>query len=109
MAVSPITAYKKKLLNRMNGTASVVKLGNLLANNVIYAALTTTVGGDANEVYTISGLAVGDIPIVTVNTAGGTPRTVTTAKVTATDQLTVVMSGDPSTDHVLNIIVLRAV
>lgn len=108
MALYPITALKKKLLNNMNGTSKMTKLGNLLANNVIYAALTTTSAGSATLALTITGLAVGDIPLVTVNTNGATPRTIVTAKVTA-NTLTVVFSGDPSTDHVLNIIVLRAV
>lgn len=76
---------------------------------VVYAGLKTTAGGSATEAITISNVLVGDIPVVVVNTVGGTPRTVTTAKVTASGTLTVVFSGDPSTDHVLNVVILRAV
>lgn len=106
--MAAITAFKKKLLNRMNGCAQKVKLGDLLANNVIASGVHTSAGGDATESITVTGAASGDIAIVTLKTAGATPRTITTA-VATTDAITVTMSGDPSTDHVLQYIVVRAV
>lgn len=108
MAFRTITTAKKNALNKMNMSACSNGLGDLLANNICYAALYTTVGGSATEAITITGLAVGDIPNVTVNTNGATPRTITTAKVTS-NTLTVVFSGDPAADHVINIVVHRVV
>lgn len=104
-----LTSEKKARLNRMNSVSKKAGLGDLLAYAPIYAGLKTTAGGSATEVFTISGIAVGDICSVDVNTNGATPRTVVTSKVTATNTLTVVFSGDPSTDHVVNVIICRAV
>jgi len=109
MALVALTAGKKAFINKMNRIAKSQGLGDLFSNMCIYSALTTTTAGSATLALTISGIAVGDIPIVTINTVGATPRTITTAKVTATDTLTVVFSGDPSTDHVLNIAIHRVV
>lgn len=78
------------------------------SHGVIAAGEHTTAGGDANETISISGLLATDIVIVTLHTAGATPRTITTAQAAA-DQINVVMSGDPSTDHVLSYMALRPV
>jgi hypothetical protein len=67
----------------------------------------TTVGGDANETITVTGALATDIVLVNLHTVGATPRTILTASASA-DQIDVVMSGDPSTDHVLSYVVLRA-
>lgn len=74
---------------------------------VIAAGEFTTAGGDANEAIAVSGALASDISIVTLNTPGSTPRTVSSSNMAA-GQINVVMSGDPSTDHVLNYIVLRS-
>lgn len=68
----------------------------------------TTAGGDATESIPVTGVVAGDIAIVTVKTAGATPRSIVAAAAT-TGAITVTLSGDPSTDHVLQYIVLRAV
>lgn len=78
-----------------------------LPNSIVAAGAFTTAGGDANEAIVISGCLSTDVAIVTLKTAGGTPRTITTAAA-ASGQINVVMSGDPSTDHVLNYILVRA-
>ena len=70
------------------------------------AGLFTTVGGDATESISVPGAVATDVPIVTVNTDGGTPRTVTKA-ICTTNAITVTLSGDPSTVHVLNYVVIR--
>ena len=75
-------------------------------NNVIASGLFTTLGGDATETITATGAVATDVAIVTVNTKGNTPRTVTTA-ICTTSAITVTLSGDPSTDHVLNYVVIR--
>lgn len=59
-----------------------------------------TVGGDATEVISVSGATAADIAIVTLQTAGAVPVTVVRAAASA-DSITVTLSGDPSTDHVL--------
>lgn len=60
----------------------------------------TTAGGDATEVISVPGATSADIAVVTLQTAGAVPRTVVRAAAGA-NNITVTMSGDPSTDHVL--------
>lgn len=74
---------------------------------VKYAGKHTTLGGDATEVITVTGLLTTDVVHVTVQTAGGTPRSIVASVLTA-NTITVTMSGDPSTDHILAYSVLRA-
>lgn len=74
---------------------------------VIAAGEFTTAGGDANEAIAVSGALASDISIVTMNTPGASPVTVTSSNMAA-NQINVVLSGDPSTDHVLNYLVLRS-
>lgn len=74
---------------------------------VKFAGKHTTLGGDATEVITVTGLLTTDVVHVTLQTKGATPRTIVAAVLTA-DTITVEMSGDPSTDHILAYSVLRA-
>lgn len=74
---------------------------------VVAAGEFTTLGGDATESITVTGALSTDIAIVVLKTVGGVARTITTATA-ATGAITVVMSGDPSTDHVLAYTLLRA-
>lgn len=67
----------------------------------------TTAGGDAAETITATGATATDIAIVTVKTAGATPRSIVAAAA-GTDSIAVTMSGDPSTDHVLSWAIVRA-
>ena len=73
---------------------------------ILKAQLFTTQGSDAIEVITISGVAATDVAIVTLAVKGSTPRTILTAACT-TNTVTVTLSGDPSTDHVLAVLVVR--
>lgn len=60
----------------------------------------TTVAGSATQTISVPGATSADIALVTLQTQGASLRTV--VKATAgTDSITVTMSGDPSTDHVL--------
>lgn len=74
---------------------------------VVAAGEHTTEGGDANESIAVAGALATDLVTVTLHTVGSTPRTILTAQ-SAEDAVNVVMSGDPSTDHVLTYVVLRA-
>lgn len=74
----------------------------------IMAGTFTTVGGDATESIPAVGALASDLAFTQLHTAGGTPRTILTAAAT-TDAITVVFSGDPSTDHVVTWSLLRAV
>lgn len=74
---------------------------------VVAAGEFTTAGGDANETITVAGALATDLVHVTLHTKGASPVTILTASVSA-GQIDVVMSGDPSTDHVLTYSVLRA-
>jgi len=74
----------------------------------VYSGTFTTAGGDASESISVSGVTSTDVVAVTVKTAGGTPRSIVAAAA-GTNAIAVTMSGDPSTDHVLQYIVFRAV
>ncbi len=71
---------------------------------VKYAGTFTTVGGDATESITVSGVLGTDI--VSVQTASGNTNVL--RAVAATDAITVTLSADPGNDDVLNYIVYRA-
>lgn len=77
-------------------------------HQVIAAGEFTTAGGDADEAITVAGMLATDLVFVNVQTAGATPRTIVDAAAAA-GQINVDMSGDPSTDHVLSYMVLRAI
>lgn len=127
-----ITAEEKYLLNtKMGSVAAKVQLGTLIetaetispadasvvladlsagiapSHVVKYGGKFTTLGGDATETITVSGLASTDIVHVTVQTAGGTPRSIVAA-IPTTNTITVTLSGDPSTDHILGYVCWRA-
>jgi hypothetical protein len=74
---------------------------------VKYAAQYTTVAG-ATQTITVPGVQATDLVFAQVKTPGGTPRTIVSAAATL-NTVTIVMSGDPTTDHVLYYQVLRAV
>lgn len=75
---------------------------------ILYSGLFTTVGGDATESIPVTGVVAGDVVAVTVQVAGATPRNIV-ASIAATDAITVTLSGDPSTDHILQYIVTRSI
>jgi hypothetical protein len=75
---------------------------------VVGAGIFTTEGGDANESIPLSGALGTDTALVWVQKAGASPATVDTIT-PGTDAIAVVMSGNPSTDHKLCYLVLRAV
>lgn len=77
------------------------------AYEVIAAGTMSTLSGSATQVIAISGALSTDIAFVVLKTVGATPRTVLTTAAVA-GQINVVMSGDPSTDHVLSYQLLRA-
>jgi hypothetical protein len=115
-----ISAENKFLLDRMNSTAQKTQLGTLLdtmsaatdavtgSHRVLAAGKHTSVGGDAVEAITVTGVAATDVVLVTLQTEGVTPRSIVKA-VPSTNTITVTMSGDPSTDHIIAYQVLRAV
>lgn len=66
----------------------------------------TTAGGDANETIPVTGCLETDYALVSIKTNGATPRTLVSYDTDA-GSIGVVMSGDPSTDHVLSWMVFR--
>lgn len=74
----------------------------------ILAGKHTTAGGDANEAITATGAVATDIALVTMQTQGTGSRTILSA-VPATDAINVVLSGDPSTNHIIAWAIFRAV
>jgi hypothetical protein len=110
--MASVKAYLDAGISTAQIAAGAVTLAKLAAgvtpSHVIkYAGSFTTLGGDASETITVTGAAATDIVVVTVKTAGATPRSVVAAAA-ALNSIAVTMSGDPSTDHVLYYHVLRA-
>lgn len=82
--------------------APVPQAGFIALKSAIY----TTAGGSATEVIAAPGVLATDVVLVTLRTPGATPVTVVRA-VTATDQISVVFSANPSTDTIINYVVIR--
>lgn len=98
MATDPSTAHNFDWMALRNGAAP--------AYQVFAAGNFTTAGGDAAESIPVTGVLAGDLCLVQVKSKGATP-VVVSAAITAAGAITVTMSADPATDHVLNYIVLR--
>lgn len=90
-----------------NVTLAKLAAGITPSHIVKFAGTFTTAGGDASESIPVVGALGTDTCVVTVKTAGGTPRSIVAAAA-GTDAIAVTMSGDPSTDHVLQYQVFRA-
>lgn len=108
--MAAVSTSNKNVLNKMNRRAAKVGLGTVLngmSAKIIAHGDFTTVGGDANEAITATGATSSDFVLVSLKTKGATPRTILTAA-PGTDVVNVVLSGDPSTDHVITWAVLRA-
>ena len=116
-----ISDKKKNILDNMNKRAGEAQLGTVIqtAQNdidtvealvggikVVNVQLKTTAGGAASEDIAITGVVATDVVSVVLNTEGSTPVTIVRAAA-GVDKVTVEFSADPSTDHVVNIIVLR--
>ncbi len=86
----------------LNANVTLAKLSATAAytSRVIASGTFTTAGGDANESITATGALATDLAFVQLKAKGVTPRTILTAAAN-TDAIDVVMSGDPSTDHVI--------
>jgi hypothetical protein len=91
------------------GSVSLAKLASgILPSHVIkFASQYHTLGGSATEVVTVTGVLATDIVQCTIQKVGATPRTLTTCAPT-TNTITIVFSGDPSTDHIVAYEVARA-
>lgn len=82
--------------------------GSVMSYMIVTAGTFTTAGGDATETITDSLIEAGDLAFVQLETEGSTPVTVDAAAVSA-GTITVTMSADPSTDHVLAYQVIRLI
>lgn len=118
-----ISALSKRLLNRFRKQGQISSLGDLIescqdgsgwdtallpSHVVKYAAKHTTLGGAAAEAITVSGVLATDIVLVTLEVEGSSPVSIVKAAPTA-DTITVTFSADPSSDHIVSYVVLRAV
>lgn len=72
-----------------------------------FAGKHTTTGGSPTEAFTVTGVLSTDIVMAVLQAKGATPRTILTVAPT-TDTITLVFSGDPSTDHIVAYEVIRA-
>lgn len=75
---------------------------------VVTAGQHTTAGGDANESATETGVLATDIVVASIEDNGTNSVTLLEASAGA-GSVDFVLSGDPSTDAVINYLVLRAV
>lgn len=98
--------YPTKFNQRESALAKTISNG-LGAFTIVAAGEATTAGGAAAEDISLSGVLASDLCICTLQAKGATPRTILTAATDA-DKITVTWSGDPSTDHVVTYLVLRA-
>lgn len=92
-----------------NGSISLAKLapGITPADICVYAGTHATSAGSPNQSLSVPGVLSTDIVSVLVKTQGATPRVVNAATAAA-NAVNIIMSGDPSTDHVLQYLVFRA-
>lgn len=81
--------------------------GISFSHRVVAAGTFTTAGGDDNESITATGVVGTDLILCQLKTKGGTPRTILTCAAN-TGTIDAVFSGDPSTDHVVYWVALRA-
>jgi hypothetical protein len=93
----------------LNANITKAKLETALqpSHVVKYAGTFNTLGGDVTESISVPGALGTDIVMVSVKTAGASPASIVAAT-GASNAITVTMSVDPSTDHVLQYLVLRA-
>lgn len=90
-----------------NVTLAKLATGIAPSHIVKFAGKHTTTGGSATEAFTVAGVAATDIVIATIQREGGTPQTLLSSAPT-TNTITLIFSGDPSTDHIVSYQVLRA-
>lgn len=106
-----ILASVKVYVDAAAGAGNILKAqlstGITYSHRVIAAGTSATPGGSATVSIAVAGALSTDLAFVVLHTAGATPRTILTSAAT-TNAITVVMSGDPSTDHVLTYELLRA-
>lgn len=95
-----------KILNS-NVTLAKLAAGITPSHIVVFAGKFTTAGGDANEQASVAGVVASDIVVASLQDKGASPVTLLTSK-PGTDVIDFIMSGNPSTDHVISYQVLRA-
>jgi len=75
--------------------------------DVVAAGKFTTVGGDADETATVTGVVATDIVVASIQTEGASPVTLLASAPGAGD-IDFTMSADPSNDHIISYVVYRA-
>ena len=107
--VAAIGASKVLTAMILDANVTLAKLASgITPSHVVkFAGKFTTAGGDATESIPVVGAVAGDIAIVNVQTLGTGSRSIIAA-IPTTDAITVTLSGDPTTDHILSYMVLRA-
>ena len=109
-----ISNNSKEILNRMNKRAAKVGLGTVIqavenkvnGKTIVHCALHTTAGGAAAEAISISGVLSSDQVFVNVQDDGTNNVTILKA-VPSADTVTVTFSGDPSSDAIVSVLVIR--
>lgn len=93
-----------------DGAITLAKLasGVTPAFVVVYAGQHTTAGGDAAESATVTGALATDIAIASIED-NGTNNVTLLQTAAAANAVNFTLSADPSTDAIINYLVLRAV
>mgnify|MGYP003148311607 FL=1 len=88
-----------------NGSLQLVDMATEITDLLpLHAVQVTSTGGNATEAFSLSGVTADDVCVATLHTAGATPVTINSAACEV-GAVSIVFSADPSTDHVINIIV----
>ncbi|MBW2986721.1 hypothetical protein KY333_05110 [Candidatus Woesearchaeota archaeon] len=114
LATDAVETLKIKDLNVTSGklalgavTKDKLAVGVKPSHMVVYAGEHTTVGTSATESITVAGALATDIAVVVMKTEGAAPVTLLTAAAN-TDAVDLKFSADPSNDHVVSYLVIRA-
>ena len=95
------------VINVLLPVAPSVDGTGLVGTQIVASGEVTTAGGAAAEEVALVGVLATDTCIVVVQVVGAAPKIIITS-ICAADKITVTFDGDPSTDHVISYLVLRA-
>lgn len=97
---------ERKLLESVQAYVDA-QVSTASGSHEVFAAGEFTTADSASQTIPVAGALSSDLALVTLKTAGATPRTILTAA-SAAGQIDVEMSDLAGTDHVLTYMLLRA-
>jgi len=82
-------------------------LSEALGLEIISLSQETSAGGNAEEVFSISGILDGDFVFSSLVDKGSNSVTIVDSKVSSSGEVTVEFSADPGADAVVNLLIIR--